>query len=149
VIRYPKLGRERVVYLTPILQQAFKQYLKLRPQTPDQDYILVLRKCPPAGHAVRERLKYYARLAGVDMVPHQLRHTFATRLLNHGMSITSLRRLLGHKYLSSTQIYAHIYDEVLYTQFKTAMSNLEGIPVDEWPVMASSPQLLDSLPHLL
>jgi hypothetical protein len=49
------------------------------------------------------------------------------------MPIHSLRKLLGHQYLNTTQVYAHIYDETLYEQFKTAMSRLETIAVNDWP----------------
>ncbi len=49
------------------------------------------------------------------------------------MPIHSLRKLLGHQHLNTTQIYARIYDETLYEQFKTAMSRLEAIAVDDWP----------------
>jgi hypothetical protein len=44
-----------------------------------------------------------------------------------------LRKLLGHQYLNTTQLYARIYEETLYEQFKTAMSRLEAIAVDDWP----------------
>jgi hypothetical protein len=54
-------------------------------------------------------------------------------LINQGMPIHSLRKLLGHQYLNTTQVYARIYDETLYEQFKTAMSRLEVIAVDDWP----------------
>ena len=49
------------------------------------------------------------------------------------MPIHSLRKLLGHQYLNTTQVYARIYDETLYEQFKAAMSRLEAIAVDDWP----------------
>lgn len=39
--------------------------------------------------------------------PHVLRHTFATAMLNHGASIESVRRLLGHASVSTTEIYTH------------------------------------------
>lgn len=55
----------------------------------------------------------------------------ATRLLNQGMHIHSLRKLLGHSNLGTTQIYARIYDETLYEQFKDAMGRLESLVVDE------------------
>jgi site-specific recombinase XerD len=138
-VRQGKFGYDRVVYLTPPLINAFERYLAHRPQTPGADHVFVLRKCPPAGHTVRVRLQQYAQLAGVQVTPHQLRHTFATRLLNQGVSLHSLRKLLGHKYLSSTQLYAQIHDETLYTQFRTAMSHLEAIPVDDWPLPLDVP----------
>ena len=57
----------------------------------------------------------------------------ATRLLNQGMPIHSLRKLLGHQHLNTTQIYARIYDQTLYRQFREATARLENLAVDEWP----------------
>lgn len=48
------------------------------------------------------------------------------------MPIHSLRNLLGHQHLNTTPIYARSYDETLNEQFKTAMSRLEAIAVDDW-----------------
>ena len=59
------------------------------------------------------------------MSPHRLRHTFATRLLNQRMPIKSLRKLLGHQILKTTQIFARVYDKTLYKQFQDAMTRLE------------------------
>ena len=68
--------------------------------------------------------------------PHRLRHTLATRLINQGMPIHSLRKLLGHQHLNTTQLYARIYDETLYEQFTTAISRLEAMAVNDWPGVA-------------
>lgn len=57
-----------------------------------------------------------------------------TRLLNQGMTIHSLRKLLGHQNLGTTQVYVRIYDETLYRQFKEALSYLDGIEVDAYLV---------------
>jgi hypothetical protein len=45
----------------------------------------------------------------------------------------SLQKILGHEHLNTTQIYARIYDETFYRQFKEAMSQLEAIEVDTLP----------------
>lgn len=55
------------------------------------------------------------------MTPHQLRHTFATKMLNNGMPITTLSSLLGHKKIETTQIYAKVATSTTereYNQFK-------------------------------
>jgi integrase len=62
-----------------------------------------------------------------------LRHTFATRLINRGLSIQSLRKLMGHRSINTTLIYAQLYDETLHAQFRDAMSQLESIAVEDWP----------------
>ena len=49
------------------------------------------------------------------------------------MPTHSLRKLLGHQELKTTQMYARIHDETLYRQFRRAMSSLDAIAVTDWP----------------
>lgn len=145
LIRDTKFRWDRTVYLTPALQEALIRYLEHRANRTDCDFLLVLRKCPPAGRSVRSRLHQYGHRASVHVTPHQLRHTFATRLLNQGLPIHSLRKLLGHKYLTSTQRYAHVYDETLYRQFREAMARLDTLAIEDWPEAQTLPLELELL----
>jgi site-specific recombinase XerD len=123
-----------VVYLTPRLVAALRDYLQRRSALQEEDHVFLLRGRSPSERTLQRRLAEYGQKAGIiDVTPHRLRHTFATRLLNRGMPIHSLKKLLGHQHLATTQIYARLYDDVLYHQFKEAMSQIEGIAIETWP----------------
>ena len=90
------------------------------------------------------RVTALGQAAGVvEVTPHRLRHSLATRLLNTGMDITRIQKLLGHRQLSTTQVYAQVLDTTLEADYHRAMSRLEQqhpplstepVAVSNWPV---------------
>ena len=62
---------------------------------------------------IRNIVKRYGTMAGLNIHPHVLRHSFAIHLVRSGVDIRRLQLLLGHANLNTTQVYLQFKDEDL------------------------------------
>ena len=106
-----KRNKERIIPLLPSVIETINIYLKKRKIiVNDQEYLFVTEK----GNKIYETLvyrvinSYFSKVSTkVKKSPHILRHSFATHLLNQGADLNSVKELLGHSSLASTQVYTH------------------------------------------
>ncbi len=108
------LGKRNKERLLPLLSSVLKTlsfYIKLRENIETSvDNLFITRR----GNKIYETLvyrvinNYFSDVSSkLKKSPHILRHSFATHLLNEGADLNSVKELLGHSSLASTQVYTH------------------------------------------
>jgi integrase/recombinase XerC len=107
--------RERLAVLGPHATEALKRWLEAlpsvaRPGKAPAALFLNKHGTRLTSRSVGRLLEKYLAQVGLDprTSPHSLRHSFATHLLDRGADIRSVQELLGHRSLSTTQIYTHV-----------------------------------------
>jgi integrase/recombinase XerD len=112
-----KGGSERWIPLNDVAARTIQEYLSLRKS---QEYTgkFVFPSTSKSGHCTRQGFAKILKKLSCDVgispskiSPHVVRHAFATHLLANGADILTIQKLLGHKDISTTQIYTHVANE--------------------------------------
>jgi integrase/recombinase XerC len=107
----------QVKFLKSNLRSLLRRYLaeRRRQGTADPALFLSNRGTRISGRQVANRIKFWLAKAGIDkdIGPHGLRHTFATHLYAATSDLLVVKRALGHRDISTTEIYTHLVDGAL------------------------------------
>ena len=120
-----KRNKQRIVPFGEELETAIREYLKQRDRLSvriDDALILSDKGKRMTRSQVEKIVKQHLSLTTTlkKRSPHVLRHSFATAMLNNGAGLESVRRLLGHESVATTQIYTHTTFEQLKRIYETA-----------------------------
>jgi integrase/recombinase XerD len=120
-----KGSRDRVAYITDAeLRHELLRLVGSREKGGTEKGALFLNRdgSPLRPQSIRVRLRRYAERLGLArrVTPHMLRHTAATLLIETGVDIRFVQRLLGHSSIATTEIYTHVSDEALRSTLERA-----------------------------
>ena len=107
-----KRNKERLVPLIIDLKKRIEEYLKYRKEIKTNfPFLFITKTGKKIGPSLVYRVvkNYFSKVSSkVKTSPHVLRHSFATHMLNNGADINSIKEIMGHSSLASTQIYTKI-----------------------------------------
>lgn len=105
-----KGNKERLVLINKAAKDAIRMYMSLRPRSADGALFLSERGSRLSLNQAGKIFRLYADLSGITehATPHTMRHSFATHLLQNGADLVTIKELLGHASLATTQIYTNV-----------------------------------------
>ncbi len=106
-----KGGHERTIPLNPELAEVLRDYAEARGAAPNKAPFFRSRFGRQLSRgSIYERVRTWGQRSrvGIPLSPHRIRHTFATHLVRAGVGLVTIRDLLGHRLITSTQIYLHV-----------------------------------------
>jgi len=100
-----KGAKTRLLPLHPKLKEFIFDYLQTNPK---KEYLFEKDGMPLNADKIRYIIQKAFKKHGIHVTPHQLRHSFATYMLQNGARINDVSELLGHEFISTTQIYTKL-----------------------------------------
>lgn len=112
-----KGNKQREIPSNPVANNLLQEYLSF--YTPSE-YLFEENSKALTKRQIQYRLEKAFRKIGIKATPHQLRHSFATDLLNDGARINDISELLGHSSLKATGIYTKLTTNTKLKQYNIA-----------------------------
>jgi site-specific recombinase XerD len=119
--------KDRYVYLSGDAATRLQACVAMRPAGIPANAVFWNRKRPrqPLSiKAVQKKRERYAKAAGIVATCHQLRHTFASNLLEHGAEIVTVKDLLGHESVHSSERYARVSNRKVKQEYMRTMKKV-------------------------
>lgn len=123
-----KGGKQRIAYLSHPTQKALELWLESRPVSNDRAVFISEHGKRLTVSGIQYLLRGYCEKARIKLTAHQFRHTFGRRMAEANLPLTALQALLGHKSVRTTQIYVHLADQYLQTQYDLAIAKFVPPP---------------------
>ena len=123
-IEQGKGRKDRLVYLSTDALAALRACLTARPTVVPEGLVFWNQKrphCTLSAKGIQKKMERYAKAAGIKASCHSLRHTFASNLLEAGAEVISIKELMGHASIKSSERYAklsnqrvkHVYQQTI------------------------------------
>ena len=116
--------RERIAYLSATAAQLLKKYLSERPNKSEEKVFLNWRGKPITITGIQLQLAKYCHKANIWITCHQLRHTFACRMIAAEVPITSVQKMLGHASIRTTQLYVNVADRQIEQDYHAGIQKV-------------------------
>lgn len=111
----------RTLPLNKDVRKSVKDYLDIRPAN-DSDFLLIGQRGAFKRNAINLILEKYGHRVGVEVTPHQLRHSLGYRLVKEKVEITTIQQILGHDNIQTTNLYT----------VTTEQDKVEALEALEW-----------------